>query len=63
VTGIGGESDQQGIVGPDLFADQLADVPFAALAHPRRARVAQMRVVRPDHDPTLAADCSQMLSS
>src|SRR6266404_3269689 len=35
---------------PVTLAHELTDVPFAAPAHLRGARIAQMRVVRPDHD-------------
>jgi hypothetical protein len=45
---VGGESDQHGVVAVTL-AHQLADVQFAACAaHFGGARVAQVRVVRPD---------------
>ena len=34
----------------ETFAHELAEIQFAALAHLRRARVAEVRVVRPDDD-------------
>src|SRR5947207_14957021 len=51
---IRAESEQEGVL-PEFFAHKLTDVQLTALAHLSRARVAKMRVVRPDHDLTSAA--------
>src|SRR5690606_14613026 len=49
--GVGAETDQRGLLAP-AFADQLADVVFAAHpAHLGRAGIADMAVVRPDQRP------------
>ena len=45
---MGAETDQHRFIAK-TFAHELADVHFAVVAHLRRARVAEMRIVRPDN--------------
>src|SRR5688500_5104766 len=58
--GVGGEADVSGIVSIAL-ANELANVQFAALSHLRCARVAEVRIVRPDHDAWLDSLLPQMI--
>src|SRR2546427_160598 len=46
---VRGEADQDGVAAVPL-AHELADVQLAAPAHVRRARVTEVRVMRPDDD-------------
>src|SRR5207249_4477877 len=57
--GVSAEADRERIALKAL-AHKLADIQLAALAHLRRARVAEMRVVRPDDD--LRAPTVEMLA-
>lgn len=60
MAGIGGEAYAQRPGRSCLLAQQLTDIPFAALRHLRGAGVAQVRVVRPYHDPAGAAAGTQV---
>jgi len=52
--GMGGEPDEKG-AGAVRLSCQLSEVDLALLAHLRRPRIAEVRVVRPHHGPRPAA--------
>ena len=58
---VGGEADQDDVVGPAL-AGELADVELAAAAHLGHPRVADVGVVLPDDDPRPLAVAAQVLA-
>ena len=46
---VSGEANRHSFLSK-MFAHELAEIEFAALAHLCRARIAQVRIVRPDDD-------------